>query len=72
MIVAALPTNLDALRVRSEFLDLPGLTLSVPQVARMLGLRKQHAAAILDTMVSEHFLTQTPGGSYHRAMPTAR
>jgi hypothetical protein len=72
MIVAALPTDQDALRVRSEFLDLPGLTLSVPQVARMLGLRSEHAAAILETLVSDRFLTETASGSYHRAMPIAR
>lgn len=72
MIVAAAPTDLDALRVRSEFLDLPGLTLSIPQVARMLGVRAEHAAAILETLVSEQFLVATPNGSYHRALPLAR
>ena len=72
MITSALPTDQDALRVRSEFLDLPGLTLSVPQVARMLGLRSEHAAAILQTLVSDRFLTETAAGSYHRAMPIAR
>ena len=45
MIVTAEPTDLDALRVRNEFLAVPGLIISVPQVARMLGLRSQHAAA---------------------------
>ncbi len=75
MIVAAAPaapTDLDALRVRSEFLDMPGLTLSVPQVARMLGLRSEHAAAILETLVSEQFLAEPSPGSYHRAMTIAR
>ena len=67
MIVAANPTDLDALRLRHEFLKMPGLTISVPQVARMLGLRSEHAAAILDTLASERFLTQTPTGSYRRA-----
>ena len=72
MIVAADPTDLDSLRVRNEFLDMPGLNLSVSQVARMLGLRSEHAAEILETLVSEQFLTQTPPGSYHRAMTLAR
>ena len=67
MIVAATPTDLDALRLRHEFLDMPGLIVSVPQAARLLGLRSEHAAAILDTLVSEKFLTQTPAGSYRRA-----
>ena len=67
MIVAANPTDLDALRLRNEFLEMPGLTISVPQVARILGLRPEHAAAILETLASERFLTQTPTGSYRRA-----
>ena len=67
MIVAANPTELDALRLRHEFLEMPGLTISVPQVARLLGLRSEHAAAILKTLASERFLTQTPTGSYQRA-----
>lgn len=67
MIVAANPTDLDALRLRHEFLEMPGLTISVPQAARMLGLRSEHAAAILDTLAREKFLTQTPSGSYQRA-----
>jgi DNA-binding IclR family transcriptional regulator len=67
MIVADNPTDLDALRLRHEFLEMPGLTMSVPQVARMFDLRSEHAAAILETLASERFLTQTPTGSYQRA-----
>jgi DNA-binding IclR family transcriptional regulator len=67
MIVTANPTDLDALRLRHEFLEMPGLTISVPQVARILGLRSEHAAAVLETLASERFLTRTPTGSYQRA-----
>lgn len=67
MIVAAAPTDLDALRLRNEFLEMPGLAISVPQAARMLGLRSEHAAAILETLASERFLTQTAAGLYQRA-----
>jgi hypothetical protein len=67
MIVAANPIDLDELRLRNEFLEMPGLTISVPQVARILGLRPDHAAAILETLASERFLTRTPTGSYRRA-----
>jgi DNA-binding IclR family transcriptional regulator len=72
MIAATAPTDLDSLRIRNEFLDMPGLSLSVSQVARMLGLRSEHAAAILETLVSEQFLTQAPAGSYQRATAVAR
>jgi hypothetical protein len=68
MIVAAAPTDLDSLRLRNEFLEMPGLSIDVSQVARMLGLRSEHAAAILETLASEKFLTQTATGLYHRAM----
>ena len=67
MIVAAAPTDLDSLRLRNEFLEIPGLRISVSQVARMLGLRSEHAAAILETLAREQFLALTPGGLYHRA-----
>ncbi len=70
MIVTAEPTDLDALRVRNEFLALPGLILNVPQVARMLGLRSEHAATILEGLARECFLTETPQGAYRRAAPS--
>jgi hypothetical protein len=67
MIAAAAPTELDSLRLRNEFLEMPGLSISVLQAARMLGLRSEHAAAILEMLASERFLTQTPAGLYRRA-----
>ena len=69
MIVTAGPIDQDALRLRSEFLALPGLTISVPQVARMLGLRSEHAAAILEALARERFLMRTANGAYQRAFP---
>ena len=69
MIVTAEPTDLDALRIRNEFLAMPGLIISVPQVARLLGLRSEHAAAILEALARECFLTQTVHGAYRRAVP---
>jgi hypothetical protein len=33
----------------------------------MLGLRSEHAAAILQTLATERFLTQAPTGLYQRA-----
>jgi hypothetical protein len=72
MIVTAEPIDLDALRIRNEFLAMPGLTINVPQVARMLGLRSEHAAAILETLANERFLTQTANGVYRRAVMPLR
>ena len=67
MILSAEPTDLDALRLRNEFLDLPGLVINAPQVARLLGLRSEHAAAILALLAREHFLTETAQGAYRRS-----
>jgi DNA-binding IclR family transcriptional regulator len=67
MIVPGDPIDQDALRVRSEFLEVPGLTVSALQVARLLGLRSEHAGAILAALEREHFLAQTATGTYHLA-----
>ena len=67
MIDTAEPIDLDALRIRNEFLAMPGLTISVPQVARMLGLRSEHAAAILESLAHEQFLMHLANGAYRRA-----
>jgi hypothetical protein len=67
MIVTADPIDLDALRLRNEFLAMPGLTINIPQVARMLGLRSEHAAALLESLEHEQFLTHTANGAYRRA-----
>ena len=67
MIVNGEPIDLDALRLRNEFLAMPGLTINVPQVARMLGLRSEHAAALLESLAHEDFLTHTANGAYRRA-----
>src|SRR5437868_14675209 len=72
MIVAAAPTDLDSLRVRNEFLEMPGLAITVPQVARILGVRSAHAAEILETLVAESFLTHEPNASYHRSLVIQR
>ncbi len=62
--------DLDALRLRGEFLAMPGLTVNVTQVARLLGIRAEHAAAILAELEREQLLTHTANGSYRRAAPT--
>jgi DNA-binding IclR family transcriptional regulator len=66
MITVAAPTDLDALRLRSEFLAMPGLTITVDQTARLVGVRRDHAAHILDELVHEGFLMHDDGGMYRR------
>jgi hypothetical protein len=67
MIVLGGPVDLDTLRLRSEFLSMPGLTITRPQVARLLGVRLEHARAMLDELEHEGFLVCDEDGDYRRA-----
>ena len=69
MILSAEPIDLDVLRLRSEFLALPSLTVTVEQTARLLGVRTDHAAGILEALERERFLIRTATCSYRRAEP---
>jgi DNA-binding IclR family transcriptional regulator len=60
------PTDLDTLRLRSEFLEMPGLAITVPQTARLVGVRASRAATMLVELEHEGFLTHDPDGTYHR------
>jgi hypothetical protein len=62
--------DLDALHLRSEFLEMPGLVINDTQVARLLGVRVALAAALLDGLEKEEFLIRVPSGSYRRAYPS--
>jgi hypothetical protein len=67
MITFADPIDLDALRVRHEFLTLPDLRASVGIVAALLGVSERRAALMLESLVSEGFLSRAPDGHYVRA-----
>jgi hypothetical protein len=67
MIVTAAPIDADLLRLRHEFLCMPGLCLSVPQVALLTGVRLDHATDILATLEAEGFLEQLVDGTFRRA-----
>jgi hypothetical protein len=61
--------DLDALRLRGEFLEMPGLIINDSQVARLLGVRVPYAHELLDALEREDFLIRVPSGSYRRAHP---
>jgi hypothetical protein len=69
MIVVSTPLDADTLRIRHEFLAMPGLCLAVPQAARLLGVSSSHAAEMLAVLEEEDFLVHTPDGQYRRAEP---
>jgi len=67
VIVIADPLDLDALRIRHEFLSLPGLRVSVEHVAATLGVTTHHAQQLLDALVVDAFLARASDGQYVRA-----
>ena len=69
MVSLAEPTDLDALRLRNEFLSLPGLVITPSQAARLLDVRVEHAVAILDALDHQGFLTHVENDRYRRAAP---
>jgi hypothetical protein len=53
-------------RVRSEFLEMPGLRLTTAQAARMWGLEPQACRAVIDCLIGAAFLRWTPAGTIAR------
>jgi hypothetical protein len=51
-------------RVRSEYLELPGLRLTVAQAARLWTLDRATCACLLDALVYARFLVLTADGLY--------
>lgn len=54
------------LRVRGEYLEMPGLRLTLPQAARLWGLDQGLALALLEALVEAGFLARTSDGRYCR------
>jgi hypothetical protein len=54
-------------RVRSEYLEMPGLTLKSEQVQRLCGLDGTVCKMVLDALVDAGFLTRRDDGSYLRS-----
>lgn len=70
MIALSKPIDADTLRIRHEFLAMPGMRLAVPQAARLLGVSPAHAAEMLHVLEEEGFLVHAPDGQYRRAEPS--
>ena len=69
MIALADAIDADVLRVRHEFLEMPGLVLTVAQTARLYTVSTAHANALLETLEAEGFLVSSPNGAYRRSTP---
>jgi hypothetical protein len=54
-------------RIRSEYLEMPGMRLTPRQLQRLCGIGPSLCDAVLEAMVESHFLTVRPDGTYVRA-----
>jgi hypothetical protein len=62
------PTTIDLIRmIRAEYLEMPGLQLTAPQVRRLWNLDADLCDALLEVLVTGRFLRRTPSGAYVRA-----
>ena len=55
-------------RIRAEFLEMPGLRLTVAQAQRLWGVEDEVCRAALAALVAERFLCIKPNGSYARTI----
>jgi hypothetical protein len=59
-------------RIRSEFVEMPGLTLTKPQARRLWSLDSQLCDTLLDALVSARVLEKTTRDAYVLAGATER
>ncbi len=55
------------LRVRGEFLEMPGLCLTVDQARRLWRMTARECDRVLDALVAERFLSRTRDGAFVRS-----
>jgi hypothetical protein len=53
-------------RVQAEYLEMPGLSVTLPQAQRLLGIDAQTCAVVMKTLLARGFLRQTKQGMYVR------
>ena len=59
-----------AARVRAEYQEMPGLSLTAAQAARLWGIDRSLCEQVLRGLVSSGQLYHTPRGAYVAAPPT--
>lgn len=53
-------------RIRAEYLEMPGMTLRLEQVARLCGIDRTVCKVVLDALVEAKFLCLKDDGAYTR------
>jgi hypothetical protein len=62
----ALPFDQLVTRIKSEYVEMPGLWLTPEQGARLWALERTQCEELLTELVSQHFLTMRADGKYGR------
>jgi hypothetical protein len=58
----------DVARIRNEYVEMPGLALTLPQAARLWGLSESRSALLLSMLVETGFLTCNKKKVYRRRL----
>ena len=53
-------------RVEAEYREMPGLSLTLPQAARLLGLERSTCELVVRTLIERKVLKRTLNGAYVR------
>lgn len=53
-------------RIQGEYVEMPGLRLTLPQAQRLWGLERETCHALLGALVEAKFLVQTRDGAFVR------
>jgi hypothetical protein len=61
-----MPATTVLTRIRGEYLEMPGLQLTLAQVQRLCGVEGTLCKAVLDALVDAKFLCVKPNGVYAR------
>jgi hypothetical protein len=61
-----MPHNTLLTRLRAEYLEMPGLRLTLEQAQRLCGIERALCKAALDALVADKFLCVKSGGAYAR------
>ena len=64
MSASPLPQLLE--RIRAEYLEMPGLRLTLEQMQRLCGVEPSLCQLVLDALVDAKFLSVRAGGTYAR------
>jgi len=54
-------------RVQAEYSEMPGLSVTLPQAQRLLGIDRETCAVVIRTLVDHRFLRRTAQGRYVRS-----